>query len=109
MRLIQILLVLTAALAIFSYLRFFRSVLRDRLIACVIFVLAVFSIIFPDFTTWTAHQVGVGRGTDLILYIVAVGSAFGFILIYTKISKNEEDLTKVVRHLATKEARRPRD
>ncbi len=33
-------------------------------------------VLFPDFTTSVANLVGVGRGTDLILYLLVVGSVF---------------------------------
>ena len=60
MRIIQIVLVLGAFLCLAFYLRYLRSVALDRLIAVLLFGLAVFFILIPDATIGVAHFLGVG-------------------------------------------------
>jgi hypothetical protein len=107
MSLIQILLILTAVAFLIVYLGFFRSVLRDRLIAVIIFASAVFAILFPDLTTKVANFVGVGRGTDLILYLLVVGSMFAVVMLTSRLMNVEKALTEVVRQFAITNAERP--
>ncbi len=107
MNLIQILLILVAVAFLVVYLGYFRSVLRDRLIAFGIFASAVFAVLFPDVTTTVANAVGVGRGTDLILYLLVVGSVFAVVMLATRLISIEHTLTELVRQLAISNAERP--
>ena len=107
MNLIQPLLILAALGLLLMYLLFFRTVLRDRVIAVVLFTGAVAAIMFPGFTTFVANIVGVGRGADLLVYILAVTMAFAVILLSTRILKLEATITALVRHVAIEEASKP--
>ena len=107
MNLIQILLILVAAASLLVYLRYFRSVLRDRLIALIIFASVVSAVLFPEFTTTVANSVGVGRGTDLILYLLVVGSVFAVVMLTSRLMSIENTLTELVRQLAIMNANRP--
>ena len=107
MNLIQILLILAAAASLLVYLRYFRSVLRDRLIAFGIFASVVSAVLFPELTTTVANAVGVGRGTDLILYLLVVGSVFAVVMLASRLMSIENTLTELVRQLAILNAERP--
>ncbi len=107
MNLIQIFLILVAVVSLVVYLGYFRSVLRDRLIAFGIFASVVSAILFPDFTTTVANAVGVGRGTDLILYLLVVGSVFAVVMLASRLMRIEDTLTELVRQLAISNAKRP--
>jgi len=107
MNLIQILLILVAVTFLLVYLGYFRSVLRDRLIAVAIAASAVLAVLFPDVTTTVANEVGVGRGTDLILYLLVVGSVFAVVMITTRLMSIENTLTELVRQMAISNAERP--
>jgi hypothetical protein len=100
MNVIQLLLLSGMAISLLLYLRFFRTVLRDRLIAILIFAVAITAILFPELTTVIANSLGVGRGADLLIYILTAGSIFAFVLIGTKLSAMEENITRLVRHIA---------
>jgi hypothetical protein len=82
-------------------------VLRDRLIATAIFVAVVSAILFPDLTTMVANMVGVGRGADLILYLLVVGSVFAVVLLTSRLMSIENTLTELVRQIAIMNADRP--
>ena len=109
MRLIQVVLVVGALSSLLAYLIYFRSALRDRLIALVLFSAAVGAIVIPEATTVVANVLGVGRGADLLTYILATGSVFAAILLYTKIHNTERTVTELVRSMAIMDAEVPRE
>ena len=98
---------LSSALAI--YLSFFRSSLRDRLIALGFFFSAAAVAIFPELNELLAATVGVRRSTDFFLYLFSLASLFCIILLYSKAHKLERDVTHIVRHLAVSNAIKPHD
>lgn len=100
MSLIQIALVLGSILLLIFYSKFLRSTLRDRTVALVLCVIAVMAILFPGFTTVIANLLGVGRGTDLLIYIFVIGVAFVFVVLNGRIMSLEENITQIVRELA---------
>jgi hypothetical protein len=66
---------------------------------------ATVSIMFPDLVTWMAHRVNVGRGTDLVLYVLVVVFLYVTIGLYQRISKLELHLADLTRALALLDAR----
>ncbi len=61
---------------------------------------AAAAIIFPDITQAAADLVGVGRGTDLVLYLSVVVVMFVLLHYYTKFVDLQRQLTEVTRELA---------
>ncbi|WP_194422087.1 DUF2304 domain-containing protein [Microbacterium abyssi] len=65
---------------------------------------AVLSILFPQWLTWVASLIGVGRGTDLLLYaLVIMFLAF----VYTQYRRNlalQREITLLARKTALLEA-----
>lgn len=104
MRSIQVILLVALLSAVAVYLRFLRSSLRDRLLALIFFVAACAAVVAPDLTQRAADLVGVGRGTDLTFYVLAVCFVFFAILIYSKVSRLDRAFTEVVRRVAIAEA-----
>ncbi|WP_307861035.1 DUF2304 domain-containing protein [Microbacterium sp. SD291] len=80
-----------------------------RLLYGVFVVVAVLSILFPQWLTWLANLIGVGRGTDLLLYaLVVMFLAF----VYTQYRRNvtqQRKLTQLARKLALLEAEQHED
>lgn len=63
-------------------------------------ILGCFFVWFPDYATVVGHLVGVGRGTDLVLYIfVVVSMVVGFSL-YLKLNTCLMLITELARHTA---------
>src|SRR5262245_66168769 len=62
--------------------------------------LACGAVLFPDVTSDIAHVVGVGRGADLIMYLLHVGLLFVVIHYYTKFVELEQQITHLVREIA---------
>jgi hypothetical protein len=74
-----------------------RTVLTDRIILLLLACGGLVLVIQPDFSTWIANRVGIGRGTDLILYVFILFSLFYFVGISSDLKKIERQLTEVVR------------
>ncbi len=75
-----------------------------RLLMGLFVVGAILSILFPQWLTWFANLIGVGRGTDLLLYALVI--AF-FAFIYTQYRNNvttQRQITRLARRLALLEA-----
>ena len=105
--LIQILLI--AAIAILAAFVMRRtgadSHLAIRRLALGFFVVAaVLSVLFPGWLSWVANLLGVGRGTDLVLYaLIVIFLAF----LYTQYRRNmalQRQLTAIARKVAILEA-----
>ena len=64
----------------------------------------VIAVLSPALLTQVANLVGVGRGTDLVLYIVSV--AFGFYVVnqYLRGQDAREELHRLARRIAVVEA-----
>lgn len=107
MRLIQILLLVGIFGCLLIYLKFFRSALFDRLIASLLFCSAVFFVLFPEATVYVAQKLGVGRGTDLILYVFVLLFSFLALLFYSKLHRLEKLQTELARAIAIRDAREP--
>ena len=95
-------------LALFAlYLVYFRSLLRDRLIALLLLGASIVAVLAPDLTSRVALAIGVGRGTDLVFYLFAVASMFVFVLLYMRVSRLAQAQTEIVRALAMLNAKKP--
>ncbi|KRE43724.1 DUF2304 domain-containing protein [Knoellia sp. Soil729] len=67
---------------------------------------AVLSILFPNVWTRIAHLVGVGRGTDLILYGLVIAFFSFVVTTYRRLRQVELRYTRLARRLALDEALR---
>jgi len=57
-------------------------------------VVAILAVLFPQALTWVAQLVGVGRGADLLLYIL---SMMFLVFVYTQFRRNAEMQQKITR------------
>jgi hypothetical protein len=62
-------------------------------------------VLFPDTSTEIANALGVGRGADLLVYVLFILVLLSFIVLHTALRKHQEELTIVVRTLALESAR----
>ena len=62
--------------------------------------LAAAAVIFPELTNDIAHAVGVGRGADLITYLVEIGLLFVVVHYYMKFVEHQAQITQLVREIA---------
>jgi hypothetical protein len=83
-----------------------RHLAVRRLLGTGLLLAAVVAVLHPDSVTAVAHRVGVGRGTDLVLYALVVVSAMTWLGMYRRLSELEARLTRLVRFQALAEAAR---
>jgi small membrane protein len=104
--LIQVLLIVVVILVV---ARLFRSrgarAQAIRRIGLVVFAaFAAVSILFPDVWSRLAQLVGVGRGTDLVLYALVVAFLSFTVTTYLRFRELEYRYTKLARRIALDEA-----
>lgn len=94
--------IMLSALAAIGYLGFVR---RNRLPFNIMLVFAILAVagvavLFPERTDYIANWMGVGRGADLIGYLVQILLLFMSLHFYTKFVDVQRQLTQIVRELA---------
>lgn len=62
-----------------------------------------FLVIVPDTASYLAQLVGVGRGSDLVVYFAILLTFYLLFRIFLRLERNERALTTIVRQLAIKE------
>lgn len=65
---------------------------------------SVYAVIRPDDLTWVANQVGVGRGADLLLYLLAIAFIFLAFNTYLRFRGIDQRFTDLARAIAIREA-----
>jgi len=75
-----------------------------RLGGVAIMVVGTVLVLWPNITTKVANAVGVGRGTDLLLYALVMAFMFTTISLHQKIYALERRLGELVRELALADA-----
>ncbi|MDR6413843.1 DUF2304 domain-containing protein [Pseudarthrobacter sulfonivorans] len=78
-----------------------------RIMVLLFAVSAVLSIFFPAILSQMARLVGVGRGTDLMLYAFIVSFLVYMSTTHQRFRQTETTLTKLSRRIALDEAERP--
>lgn len=66
--------------------------------------LNVYAVLFPESISWVAHQLGIGRGADLLLYLLVVAFVFGMLNTYLRFRGANAQITELARTLAIREA-----
>jgi hypothetical protein len=84
------------------YLRFREGALHlgTFVFWSVIWLLAIVGVLFPEFTTYLANKVGIGRGADAVIYI---SLALLFYLVYrtnVHLENIRQNITDLVKKLA---------
>ena len=65
----------------------------------------VLAILFPGVLTDVANSIGIGRGADLVLYLVAIGLLFFAVSTYLKFGDMDRRITLLSRHIALLESK----
>ena len=102
-------LLLLAALAAAGYTlmhgrRTALSLLVRRALAMGAIVVGVLAVLFPDAVTGVANAVGVGRGTDLIVYLLCVAFLFTTIGLHLRLAALHDRFVELARRVAIDEA-----
>ncbi len=79
-----------------------------RRILLVLFVLgAAVSVLFPQVLTWIANLVGIGRGTDLLLYVLVIAFLAFAATTFRRSRQLEDQITELSRRIALLGAEKP--
>jgi small membrane protein len=93
--------ILGLAIAAFVFYVFgIRSILSDRIVYLAFAVGAIILVIDPELATKIANLMGIGRGTDLVLYVFIIFSLFYYVGQATRSRNVERQITDIVRMLA---------
>jgi hypothetical protein len=65
---------------------------------------AMVSVLFPGALTWVANRLGVGRGTDLVVYILAVAFMLVAVILFRRLSDLERRYILLARTQALQSA-----
>ena len=104
---IQFLLVLAVLLILFVFVRSSNAVYvqASKRVALVLFAVAnVYAVMRPDDLSALARLVGVGRGTDLVLYALVVAFMAGMFSFYQRFRVVDRRYTELARTVALREA-----
>lgn len=71
-----------------------------------IFLAAALAIAIPELTAQAAGALGIGRGTDLVLYAAILAGLAGFFITHARMRRIESELTALVRQIALRETDR---
>jgi len=64
----------------------------------------VYAVLRPDHVTAVANLLGVGRGTDLLLYLLIVAFVFAVFNFYLRMREGEQRVTALARQVALRDA-----
>ncbi|HEU0265997.1 MAG TPA: DUF2304 domain-containing protein, partial [Candidatus Saccharimonadaceae bacterium] len=107
MMVIQIILILLFVVIGLNFLRSRGTSRTNALkkLALILFIIvAIIAVIYPELLSDLAKLVGVGRGTDLLTYGLAVIIIFQILNGYVKDREQEKRFVKLVRKVAILEA-----
>jgi hypothetical protein len=106
-------LVIAAVMSLLVFLLRSRGSIQTRAwvkVGYVVFVIAgIYAVLRPEDTTVLANWLGVGRGTDLMLYLLIVAFAFTTLSTYLHFKDVELRYTALARAIALESAQRPED
>ena len=100
---IKLLLLAGLAAAAYTLMRGRRtalSLLLRRGIALLALALGAVAVLFPDLVTQVAHVVGVGRGTDLVVYVLCVTFLFTTIGLHVRLATMHDKYVELARQVA---------
>ena len=102
-------LLLLAAIVVFGLLAFrgsrkaIHTVLWRAYVVLVVLT-AGLSVVFPDALTGVANALGIGRGADLLLYVLVVTFMFVSVVFFRRLNELERRYTQLARAVAIRAA-----
>lgn len=104
---IKLILVVSLGLAALMLIRGKRSalgLLMRRSLTLGTILIGVVAVLFPGAVTQVAGLLGVGRGTDLVLYLLCVAFLFVTVALYQRLNEMHDRYVELARQLALYEA-----
>lgn len=103
----QLVFTLFGLLALWFVVVFYRKQIMSRrglLFWILVWILALVAVIYPQITQVFASYFGIGRGTDLVVYVTLAAMFFMVFRLHVKIELMSRQITKVVRKDALDDA-----
>jgi hypothetical protein len=93
---------LFGTLAVLSLGAALRGTVPKRVVAAalVLWTLGAIAAVWPWTVSGAAHALGIGRGSDLILYLTTLSLAVACVYMYVRFRRVERQMTLLVRRLA---------
>ena len=104
MSLIQLIILLFLAFSFLMVLLVMKGHLAGRLFFIVQFIVGAAFVVFPDLSSQIGKLLGVGRGTDLVLYFLVVLFYMTVLLFIAAMRRLERRQTIILRQLALQNA-----
>lgn len=82
------------------YIFWLRAVWIDRIMYMLFAFIGILLVINPDLTSHIASRIGIGRGTDLLIYLFILASLFHAANIRAQLKHLQEQLTGLMRNQA---------
>ena len=82
-----------------------RHLALRRLFMVFLVAVAIVSVLLPQWLTWVAHLIGVGRGTDLLLYVLVLAFLVFVSTTYRRNVLLDRKITLLARAVTLAEAR----
>jgi hypothetical protein len=104
---LQIVLVVAALGALTYFVRRSHNVrirASKRLAFSAFIVVNIYAVLRPNDVTWIARHLGIGRGADLVLYMLVVAFVFGMVNSYLRDRELSDALTDLARKVAIRDA-----
>ncbi|GAA1400502.1 DUF2304 domain-containing protein [Kitasatospora putterlickiae] len=106
---IQLLLILGSVILAFMFIRRWDAANTrawKRIAFSTFVVVNIYAVLRPSDVTWIAHKLGVGRGTDLVLYGMVLAMGFLTLNTFLRFRSLEKKLTDLARTVAINEGAR---
>lgn len=78
-----------------------------RIVTLLFVLLAIVAIAVPSLTSRVAHLLGVGRGADLLLYVLVVAFLASLLTTFRRNARLERQITRLAREIALENAPKP--
>ncbi len=101
---IKIILILGLIALTLLCLAVLKSRLATRLFVLAQLMIGVVMVLFPELANRVAALVGVGRGADLMLYLLVLAVYAGALLVLAKFRRLERQITELTRKIALYDA-----
>jgi hypothetical protein len=86
-----------------------RGPRRFRLLRGCVWLAAGIAIAVPSLVQDVAAVLGIGRGADIVLYVLVFAFLAATFYLYGKLMRQQQQITQLVRTLALREAQQTRD
>lgn len=106
---IKVILIILLVLVLRTFLVQKSMLLPKRFLALIVFLVLVFLVIFPDFSTKVANFIGVGRGVDLIFYLSHLFLLLLIVTLWRKINLQNNIITKLARQISIQKPVKQKD